>query len=118
MALRFEESRMMMLNNLRRVSLSFAALALVVAPIGCNSDAPPSAVVEVNPAPTHTSVPILDKVEGEVDRDIRQTAGEVKHEAEDVKKAVEDDKHDLKATEENIKKSTEGAVENVTGEPK
>jgi hypothetical protein len=109
---------MMMLNNLRRVSLSFTALALVVAPIGCGSDAPPSAIVEVKPTPNEGPLPLLDKIEKDVDRDVKQTTGEIKHEADDVKKAVEEDKHDLKATEESIKKSTEGAVENVTGEPK
>jgi exonuclease VII large subunit len=106
---------MMMKNNLRRFTPAIAALGFVVAPmVGCNSDAPPSSVVEVAPTPpraTESGVPILDKLEHEVDRDVRQTAREVKQE-------VDGDKRDLKATEEDLKKSTERTVDNLLGDPK
>jgi hypothetical protein len=120
---------MMMFNNPRRFSLSFAALALVVAPFGCNSDAPPPAVVEVAPTRTQPQVPVLEQVERAVDRDVRQTSGEVKLEggslkddvnqaADDAKKTVEGTKDEVKAAEENLKKSAEGAVDNLLGAPK
>ncbi len=108
----------MTMNNLRRVSLSFAALALGFAPIGCSSDAPPSAVVETSPTTAQGQVPLLNKLEHDVDRDVRQTKGELSQEARDIEKSLEGEKRELKATGESIKRSAEGTVNDVLGDPK
>ncbi len=108
-----------------------------MAPLGCSSDAPPSAVVAAPPtvsdapapavvaAPPTVSdapAPAVDKLTRQVDQDVRQTSGEVQHEYANLKVTVQQNeneaKHDLKKTEEDLKKSAEKAVDHLLGDPK
>jgi uncharacterized protein YjbJ (UPF0337 family) len=126
------------INPLRRFPTSFAALALLLGPLGCGMETHETPVAEtpampstVDGAPTMQPTPApssvsLDNDAAKVDREVQRTAGDVKEMVGDVKsdatKAVEGAESEAKKEAEKIKedarKSAENALDNLLGAPK
>jgi uncharacterized protein YjbJ (UPF0337 family) len=132
---------MNMINPLRRFPMTFAALALLVSPLGCGSETHETPVAETPAMPsavdgsaTTTPASIADIAPsqtrdpeaGKIDEEVRRTAGDAKEVVGDVKgdvkNAVEGAEHkaekEAKAIEEEARKEAEKALDNLLPSPK
>ena len=132
---------MNMINPLRRFPTTFAALALLVSPLGCFSETHTTPVAETPampatsdggvvtsamPSPEFVAPHAVDHEAIKIDQEVHRTAGDVKEEAVDVKREAEGEvkkageaaEKDAKEIEEEARKAAEKALDNLLPNPK